>query len=92
MPARSFTFSRTAASVAVALCVAISALALVGGASAAKKSPVKPPATWTRSRANWQLSCANFKAMYSSGLQAGDIKGAASDYQMAQTAGCPWAA
>jgi hypothetical protein len=53
---------------------------------------VKPPATWTRSRANWQLSCANFKAMYASDLQAGDLAGAAQDVQTAQSAGCPWAA
>jgi hypothetical protein len=92
MPARSFNLSRTAATVAAALCVAISALALVGGASAAKKSPAKPPATWKNTRANWQLSCANFKDMYSADLQAGDIKGAAQDVQMAQNAGCPWAA
>ena len=92
MPARSFNLSRTAATVAAALCVAISALALVGGASAAKKSPAKPPATWKNTRANWVISCANYYDMYKADTKAGDDKGADQDLQIAQGAGCPWAA
>jgi hypothetical protein len=90
MPARSVNLARTAAAVAVALCAAISALALVGAASAAKK-PVKPPATWTNTVKNWKISCANYYDMYAADTKAGDNKGADQDLQMAQNAGCPWA-
>jgi invasion protein IalB len=90
MPARSFNLSRTTATVAAALCVAISALALVGAASAAKRQP-KPPATWTNTLRNWKISCANYYTMYSADTKAGDNKAADEDLQIAQNAGCPWA-
>jgi hypothetical protein len=91
MPARPFNLSRTAATVAAALCVAISALALVGGASAAPRQPAKPPATWTNTRANWQISCANYYTMYYADTKAGDNQAADQDLQIAQNAGCGWA-
>jgi hypothetical protein len=91
MPARSFNLYRTAATVAVALCAAISALALVGAASATRRQPVKPPATWTNTLRNWKISCANYYTMYSADTKAGDNQAADQDLQIAQNAGCPWA-
>ncbi len=85
-----FTVRGAAATLVAVFCVAVFGLTSTWSASAAPKRPM-PPATWTNTRANWQVSCANYYTLYSSDTKAGNDKAADQDLQMAQTAGCDWA-